>query len=101
MEIKFDEQNKKIIESVRTGEDNIELFLLSPDSEKCSLELKIHDPYKCHEFLREIFYNKKEYLKDELGFEVAAISRRGVYSDGEKFKEEITNTINDLINKYL
>ena len=43
MEIKFTENDKRHAEMMRNGENGLGVFLISPNQEKCSLELKIND----------------------------------------------------------
>lgn len=99
MQIILSEQEKEWIEQTRRGERNTNVFL-SPDQEKCSLELTIHDPYKCAFFLEYLFFEMKKFTKEECGFEISAVSSIGAYSDTKDLKEDIINAIAKVLREH-
>lgn len=100
MEIILNEREKEIIEMTRNGENHHSLSFFAPDQNKCSLELEITDPYKCAHFISELFYHQKDFLKEECGFQIKAVSSIGVYSDLQNLKEEIHDSINTVFNEH-
>lgn len=104
MKIEFDEYDKKSIEKYRNhelfGSVQLPLPFISENQEKCSIELKINDPYKCAVFLSELFYSLRDHTKNELGFEVSAVSLIGVYSDLQKLDDSLHEAINEAIKKH-
>lgn len=99
MKIILDERDKEIIEKYRSGEMyekyGLSLPLISEHSKKCSLELKINDPYKCGVVLAELFHRLRDFEKEECGFEITAVSLMGVHSDYENIKEDVLNAVNE------
>lgn len=100
MEIKITEREKEVIEMTRKGEEYHALLFFSPDQEKCSLELEITDPYKCAHFIAELFCNQKDFIKEECGFQIKAVSSIGVYSDLQNLKEDVHNSIEEKFNEH-
>lgn len=103
MKIILEERDKEIMEKYRSGEMyekyGLSLPLISPYSTKCSLELKINDPYKCGVVLAELFHSLRDFEKEECGFEISAVSLMGVYSDYNNIKEDVLNAVNEAFNK--
>lgn len=103
MKIIFDEKDKSIAEDYRNGKYKkygLDLPLISTKQEKCSLELKINDPYKCAVFLSDLFYHLKDYTKENCGFEVSAVSLLGVYSDLKDLPETLHKAIDEALSKH-
>lgn len=101
MEIIFDEKDIQSAERRKKGENHHHLILLGKDSHKCSLELKVTDPYKCDVFLTELFYRlKEEHIKENCGFEVSAVSLIGVHSDLTNLSDDLHNAIDEALGKH-
>ncbi len=94
MKIDFDEKDKRLANKFNNEE--LKLSILSPESQKCSLELKINDVNKCEVFLSQLIFKLRDYTKEELGFEVSSISMVA-QSDINK---NLRNEINEVLDKY-
>ena len=94
MKIDFDEKDKRLVNLFNNEE--LELSLLSQESQKCSLDLKINDVNKCEVFLSQLIFTLRDYTKEELGFEVSSISLIA-QSDINK---NLRNEINEILDKY-
>ena len=99
MKIEFTERDKEVIEMIKKGENNLRTALVHPGTEKCSVELEIHDPYKCDAFLRELFYYLEDTIAEDLGFKVKAVSLLGVASDFNYLKEDVMDKINEAVKE--
>lgn len=103
MKIIFDEKDKNVVEKYKNGDMKkygLSLPFISEHSTKCSLELKINDPYKCGVFLGELFHRLREYTIEECGFEISAVSLIGVHSDLQNLDEDILEAVNSVIKKH-
>ena len=95
MQIILDEKDKDIIEKTRNKEKGFYLSFVGEDSEKCSIEFTVNDPYKCNRFLQQLFHEHNDFLKEECGCEIKAISLLGVYSDLQKLGKEINEVLEE------
>lgn len=100
MKIEFNEQDITSAELRKKRENHHHLILIGKDSQKCSLELKVTDPYKCDVFLTELFYSLKDYTKENCGFEVSAVSLLGVYSDLNNLSDGLHKAIDEALDKH-
>ena len=103
MQIIFDEKDKAHVEKYKSGEYkkyNLSLPFISPTQEKCSLELKINDPYKCAIFLQSLFYHLRDYTKENCGFEVSAVSLIGVHSDLQNLDDDLHKAIVNALKEH-
>lgn len=100
MRIVFDEGDKALAEKTRNGENHLQLYLFGKDSEKCSLEFKINDPYKAQVFLSQLQYDLSNYLKEECGCEIISNSLIGVHSDLQNLQDDINKAIGEVFRKH-
>ena len=103
MNINFTEQDKKVAEDYRSGkyaQYGMDLPFISKNQEKCSLELKINDPYKCAVFLADLFYRLRDYTKEECGFEVGAVSLIGVHSDLCNLSDDLREALDKALKNH-
>ena len=100
MEIIFDEKDIQSAKRRKKGENHHHLILIGKDQQKCSLELKVTDPYKCDVFLTELFYHLKDYTKENCGFEVSAVSLIGVHSDLANLPDDLHKAIDNALKEH-
>lgn len=100
MKIVFDEKDQQVVERYRKGDLGVSIPFIGEDTTKCSLELKINDPYKCSVFLSGLFYSLRDYTKEQCGFEVEAVSLIGVHTDLGNLRPDIRQAVDNVLHKH-